>query len=406
MKKTLLNWINILHFYQPPFQAVEITQKITDECYLPVSRLLLEIPDAKAVVNINGCLLEILYHHIQGGKEVIDNLTALLSLKQIEVTGTGKYHPILPLIPDSEAERQISLQEDSLKQYINIQQRPKILFLPECAFMPEQMRLLKKWYPWVIVDEASIKGGKKVIGKYQLKAKKSGINILARDRDLSESLCNFAWRKYDIQSSEDFVKHSLERTDGEGFVVTVSDAEVFGHHQKNRWKLLKQIYTNPLIDSKLARDISGQYKIKEVDTIAASWSTSEEEIAQKIYYPLWYNPQNRIHQLLWQLFDLTLNEIRGHGSESENKTMDTLFSSCPFFWASCKPWWNGIIVENASDRMFNLIKKTKWSSEKTINFALIIREKIYDEVSILNRTGRAKELQDELFENRIIKIRT
>ena len=121
MKKTLLNWINILHFYQPPFQAVEITQKITDECYLPVSRLLLEIPDAKAVVNINGCLLEILYHHIQGGKEVIDNLTALHSLKQIEFTGTGKYHPILPLIPDSEAERQISLQEDSLKQYINIQ---------------------------------------------------------------------------------------------------------------------------------------------------------------------------------------------------------------------------------------------------------------------------------------------
>lgn len=390
-----VNWLNILHFYQPPFQEMGIVRKVTEECYLPVTKLLLKNPIAKAVININGCLLELL-DKFSEGKEVIENLKSLFLVEQIEITGTGKHHPIFPLINTKELKIQLLRQEMSLQSFLGVQQTPKILFLPELAYLPEQTHIFEdQGYSLIIIDEISVKKRKNLIGRHQLKEKRNNMNFLARERDMSESLGNFPWRKYDIRTSEDFVKHSLNRINGDGFIVTASDVEVFGHHQRERWKLLAEIYDHPSINSISINTIPEQYETVEVETVPASWSTSSEDISRRIYYPLWHHPQNRLHRLLWQLLDLTTDEVRSKGSESQNKTMELLFSSCPFFWASCMPWWNGIIVEKAADSMFNLLSEVEGIKGKMLGVALSIKNKIYDEVSMLNETGKAKKLQDE-----------
>lgn len=398
-----VNWISILHFYQPPFQEMDIVQKVTEECYLPVTRVLLDRPGAKAVVNINGCLLELL-DTFQEGKKVIENLRSLISTEQIEVTGTGKYHPIFPLVNTKELKIQVLRQEMSLQSFFAMQQMPTILFLPELAYLPEQTLIFEDLgYRWIIIDEISVKKGSHIMGKYLLKEKDRNMNLLVRERDLSESLGNIPWRKYDIQTSGEFYDHSHKRIHDEGFVVTASDVEVFGHHQKERWKLLAEIYDHRSVNSISTNNIPEQYESGYVDTIPASWSTSKEDISNRIYYPLWHHPQSRLHRLLWQLLDLTTDEVRSKGSAIQNKKMEQLFSSCPFFWASCMPWWNGIIVENAADNMLNLLSEVDGIHERILRVARSLKNKIYDEVYMLNKTARAKELQDNFLKNNKIK---
>jgi len=52
-----------------------------------------------------GVLTEMLSEHGYG--DIIEMLKELAKNGQIEFTGSGKYHPILPLIPKGEVERQI-----------------------------------------------------------------------------------------------------------------------------------------------------------------------------------------------------------------------------------------------------------------------------------------------------------
>jgi alpha-amylase/alpha-mannosidase (GH57 family) len=239
-----VHWMNILHFYQPPFQDLAIVEKVTDECYLPVTKLLLDHPNARCIINITGCLLDMLDEQLSKGKSVISNLSKLIRNQQIEITGTGKYHPIFPLIPKHEIEQQIHLQENSLKRHLGVKDQPSILFLPEMAYLPEQAKLFKeKGYTWVIIDESSLQNGTAKMGKYQLSEKESECKLLVRDREISESLGNSIWQQITINSSQDFINHAQKKNNGKSFVTTATDVEVFGHHQKNRWKLLEEMYT-------------------------------------------------------------------------------------------------------------------------------------------------------------------
>ena len=98
-------WANFLHFYQPPTQTREITEKVTREAYRPIVQLLLAHPRGRITVNINGVLTEQLARW--GGADVLAGLRALAERGQIEFTGSAKFHPILPLVPEAEIVRQI-----------------------------------------------------------------------------------------------------------------------------------------------------------------------------------------------------------------------------------------------------------------------------------------------------------
>ncbi|MFZ5907060.1 MAG: hypothetical protein ACOYVJ_06575 [Nitrospirota bacterium] len=391
-----IQWMNILHFYQPPFQDSGILEKVTDECYLPVTKMLLKNPRAHCIVNINGCLLDSLREKVPRGTEVISNLAKLEKDRQIEITGTGKYHPIFPLIDASEIERQLNLQEESLKLYLGFQRKPEIVFLPEMAFLPEQAKLFQEQgYSWIIIDESSLRNRTSKMGQYKLVDRDSECRLLVRDREISESLGNSIWQKKPINNAQDFVGMISKKSNRKEFVITGTDVEVFGHHQKNRWRLLEEIYDNPSVKSILTADLAQGYADAEVDTVPSSWSTDKEDKKKNIYYPLWFHPENRLHRLLWQLLDIALDETRRWGTEHQNSELDSLLSSCPFFWASCRPWWNGMLVEKAADQIVQLLSEIQGISTRIGEIAELTRNRIYEEVSLLNETGKAVEIQND-----------
>jgi len=101
----MIYWAPLFHFYQPPTQTRDILKKVSNESYRPLLDVIESYPHAKATVNINGVLTEMLAE--SGHSDVLEKLRELAMGGQIEFTGSGMYHPILPLIPQEEMERQI-----------------------------------------------------------------------------------------------------------------------------------------------------------------------------------------------------------------------------------------------------------------------------------------------------------
>lgn len=389
-----IRWLNILNFYQYHFQELDAIERLVEKCYLPVMRLLLDRPKARCLVNINGSLLDTFGEKVRNGKEVIENLRTLLSRNQVEVAATGKYHPIFPLIPSGEAERQLHLHEETLCQYLGVSERPKTVFLPELAYLPDQINFfVNKGYERVVVDESSLSNGMPLMGRYQLREREKGCKLLVRDREISEALGDAVWREWQISDSREFIECCTKKK-GDGFVITTTDAEVFGHYEEQRWKLLAEIYDNPDVDSVSTEEIAGLYAPADVDTVPSSRATECDDAKEHIFYPYWFHPENRIHRMLWQLLDIAVEETRLHGDDRQNSVMDSLLSSTPFFWASCRPWWNGSLVEKTADAMASLLSRVEQASESAFVHAESIRNGICEEVLALNSTGKARSLQE------------
>ena len=87
----------------------------------------------------------------------------------------------------------------------------------------------------------------------------------------------------------------------------------------------------------------------------SSWSTSSEDLARGVPYPLWNDPSNHVQALLWrhlhvcsELADLAM---RTAGPESRpyvdiaRGLLDRALHSCQFWWASRRPMWDLNMVE-------------------------------------------------------------
>ena len=146
----MIYWSLLLHFYQPPTQIHSVLNKVTEESYRPLIKVFSDNPNAKATVNINGVLTEMLAEH--GKSDVISGLAGLAEKEQIEFTGSGKYHPILPLIPRDEIYRQISANHRANRKLIGNNYRPQGFFPPEMCYGKNIIEpVLNAGYKWIIM---------------------------------------------------------------------------------------------------------------------------------------------------------------------------------------------------------------------------------------------------------------
>src|SRR4030042_6276880 len=134
----MIYWAPLLHFYQPPTQHHWVLKKVGEESYRPLIKLFKELPNAKVTVNINGVLTEMLDEH--GMSDVIEGLRELGERGQLEFTGSAKYHPILPLIPQDEGVRQIVHNFNTNRRLLGKSFAPAGFFPPELAYSEDILR--------------------------------------------------------------------------------------------------------------------------------------------------------------------------------------------------------------------------------------------------------------------------
>ena len=377
----MINWINFLHIYQPPYQEPELVQKIAKESYWPLVNTLKNNKTAKITLNFSGCLLEHLYNI--GEEKLLEEFKNLVANKQIELVSSARYHPILPLLPIKEIKRQITLNDQILKQAFDQYYQPTGFFLPEMAYSLKVAKIIKQLgYKWIILDEIAYKGKLGLVDyNKKYKIKNLGLNIVFRNRNLSNT--------FPPQTMLGYTKKSNPPT----YLISATDGEMYGHHH-NDWT---NLFEKSLRHSQIKTLTVSQYlkalpeKAESTIPISSSWESTPQELEKKIPFALWQDSKNKIHQNLWELRKIAIRAISKSKEIGENYNwarhhLDRGLSSCAWWWAGGKKLgvfdfitWNPDAIEKGLKELIssirslkNVSKKTKLEAEKY--YHLLIKE--------------------------------
>ncbi|MBI2868263.1 MAG: hypothetical protein HYX96_00355 [Chloroflexi bacterium] len=431
----MIYWAQLFHFYQPPTQMPVILEKICNESYAPLLKVLHENPHARATININGVLLEML--HDYGHRHILTSLRGLARKGTVEFTGSGKYHPILPLLPKAERKRQIKLNATTGRRFLGKSYSPRGFFPPEMCYSDEILpEVAGSGHQWLILSGIACPGQWVNDKIYQVEYNGAALAIFFRDDILSNKI------SFKQVGAQDFLEH-LEQLRGDRedvYVVTAMDAETYGHHIQNWEQLfLAAVYEqlNPthrtyagirqatalaaqesalLTDERFAQSVK-MVTISELlelfprgESICpgpASWSSSAEDLAAGNPFPLWLDKDNEVHRLQWEHLRLSIDIVNkaqeyANGDECSQFAriarglLDMAEHSCQFWWASCRPMWDinlvhlGLIDQWRSIvNAYRAINKSPADSETKTDYyhkvvaARDIRNKIVDRLFII-----------------------
>jgi alpha-amylase/alpha-mannosidase (GH57 family) len=375
----MIYWAQLLHFYQPPTQVPSVLRRICDESYRPLLKVFQEYPNARVTVNFNGVLTDMLTDC--GHKDVIDGLKGLAENGQLEFTGTGKYHPILPLIPKEEVKRQIDLNVQTNRRSFGKAYAPQGFFPPEMCYSRDILQpIIKSGCSWIILSGIACPAEWPLDIIYRVESEGRDVAVFFRDDVLSNRI------SFQEVNASDFIAH-LEDWRGQKeniYVVTAMDAETYGHHIQG-WErtFLAKVYeeldqpAEPLEEVKQAKALAGQHaaflangeaaSMIQMVTISqlldlfpeghpveprpSSWSTSAGDMKAGNYYPLWQDSNNEVHRLQWEHLNICIqlvnralecadNDESRHSAAIARGLLDRAEHSCQMWWASNRPMWD------------------------------------------------------------------
>jgi alpha-amylase/alpha-mannosidase (GH57 family) len=224
----MIYWAQLFHLYQPPTQMPQVLEKICNESYRPLLEVLHQNSHVRVTLNINGVLLEML--HDYGHRDIIKSLRELGEKGAVEFTGSGKYHPIFPLLPQDDRKRQIELNTDTGSRLLGKAYAPKGFFPPEMCYSDDILsEVIATGHQWVILSGVACPNTWPVDTIYQVENRRKRLAVFFRDDILSNKI------SFKQTSTQDFLEH-LKQMKGDKdniYIVTAMDAETYGHHIKD-----------------------------------------------------------------------------------------------------------------------------------------------------------------------------
>jgi len=362
----MIYWSLLLHFYQPPTQSHAILNRVSEESYRPLIEVFRNSPNARASFNINAVLTEMFAEHDK--KDIIKGLAGLAEKGQVEFTGSAKYHPILPLIPVDEITQQIIDNHRTNQKLFGSVYQPRGFFPPEMCYGRNIVEpVINTGHQWLICGGIACPVAWPMDTIHYVNSTRGKLFTFFRDDVLSNRI---SFREIDVPG---FIKH-LTVFAGEKdniYVITAMDAETFGHHVKDWEKdFLGRLYQAILPEASKTRSESDSMPGKDIRTRIqpvtiselldlfkpgisiqlknSSWSTTADDLKAANPYPLWNDPQNHLHQLLWEHLNLTIemthqataaadNEVSRRFAGIARESLDPALHSDQFWWAAKKP---------------------------------------------------------------------
>jgi len=374
----MIYWALLLHFYQPPTQIHSVLNRITEESYRPLLDVLENNSHARVTVNINGVLTEMLMEH--GKSDVVSRLASLAERGQIEFTGSAKYHAVLPLIPQEEILKQIVDNYHTNRKFIGSSYNPRGFFPPEMCYSRNIVEpILNTGYEWITLSGVACPVDWPMNTFHYVNTKSGKLITFFRDDVLSNRI---SFHEIDVPG---FIKHLkvFAGNRDQIYIFTAMDAETFGHHIKH-WErdFLGNLYSELRCETESSthspvHNISSKKAIQEVtiepeqtivpvtisellslfksgaaiSPLMSSWSTTAEDLKANNPFPLWNDPGNPVHRLLWEHLNLAIEmtdkanhiaetELCRHFASIARETLDAALHSDQFWWASKRPNWD------------------------------------------------------------------
>lgn len=335
----MIRWATVLHFYQPPTQKTQVTNAVFEQCYRPLIELIVTQPRARVTVNISGSLIR---------EPFFQKLQPLIDEGRVELLVSPTTHPLLPLI-GSEATEQLLMEQKRDGRTVGV-------FPPELAVNTEVVERVSRYGDYCLVDESSV--GKNGGFVYR------GHKLLASTRMVTEILRSYPKELH----LEPFYKYVTEQFGSSPWLVSVNDAELFGHHYRERLEFLRQAFSDERFEFVTCREIVDQYADQFLtieNLVSSTWQTNSEDLQKNISWPLWQDPENALQKQYWDLALMAEKEMEPYWSQSEDPglVLDSAkrhffvgISSCHLYWLSNKPWWHPDLVEEGANQLIKCIR--------------------------------------------------
>ena len=341
-------WAPLLHAYQPPTQDLSVLRKIDKECYKPLFSMLEEHDNVKICLNINGILIELLREF--GLDDTIEQVQNLVVDQKLEILGTAKYHPILPLIPEKEAQRQILLNEEINRKEFNKWEKNGF-FPPELSISSKVAKFIQQsGYKWVIMSGLACP----LEWPYDfIYSSPNGLKLFFRDDILSNKIAfNDITAKDFVDKLKATFNDKNENAGKNRYFITAMDSETFGHHIKKferifLSKTLELINDEDDIKLEFISKLDTHFPIHKDRVVPrdSSWSTNLNDMNANIPYPLWDHPDNTIHKLYWKVMK-SLNNLMsliGNLDSTQDWEVENYCNTARWFYdrgiCSDSTWW-------------------------------------------------------------------
>jgi len=378
-------WANFLHFYQPPTQKKIWVDRITTEAYRPVLKGLLDHPSARITFNINGVLLDLWEEF--GHKDVIEMVGQLLDKKQIELTGSAKYHPLLPKIPEDEIKRQIELNALTIKKYFG-EYQPQGFFPPEMAYDAVVAKAAKEMgFSWIIAEELSCPGKVQYDRIYQ--EQETGVTLFFRERETSYKILSGQ-----LGTGKLFLDALGDRLQKNEYLLTGMDGETFGHHRPGMDRALMEILSLEAVPTALISELPEKFpQVEKVTPRPSTWALMEKDLEKKVPFARWDDPDNEIHGMQWELTELAIRVVRDSKDPGKAREMlDRAIHSDQFWWASARPWWSLEMIERGAFELKEAVLATPDAAEESKRKAQELYYSIITTGFAWQRSGKVEEL--------------
>jgi len=383
---------NFMHIYQPPTQSRAMLDKIVQESYLKIIKILKNNPKIKINLNIAGCLLDLFAKF--GHKKIIEEIKNLAKKDQIEFVSSAKYHAFLPLLPEFEIRRQIELNEQTCKKFFGKLWKPEGFHIPEMAYSKKVAKIVEGFgYKWILANETAYNG--KLFSNLDFtktyKIKNSSLKIFFRDRKTSDLLNEGL-----VSNTDDFLKNVQKEIEPGEYLILATDGEIYGHQRPGLEDVLAKIYELPEVNPIFISKLSCIYpEEREVEPIPSTWASMESEIKKKIYYAQWKYPGNSIHKMQWDLTYLVIDTIENYKDKTSKdwrkarRLLDQGLYSCQYWWGSTSPWWDIRNIEAGAHQLVEAVEALKNVDKKILEKAKNLYQKIIFTAFDWERSGKA-----------------
>lgn len=326
----------LFHLYQPPTQLGFVVDRITEECYRPLADIFTSRLGPKFTLNINYSLTELLKD--RGHTDVLDNLKRALEMGNLEFVDSGAYHPIFPLIPESEVIRQLRINNEGNRSVFGDGYRPRGVFPPEMCYSSRNAKIVKKLgYDWLITDDLPYTYyDPNVPWKHICRVEDCGVFL--RSNSWSNDVSFHHWKGTDFLDKMESVMESWFGKE-DGYMIIAMDAETFGHHHKYYHEkfihsMVHSMKKRTKIKLATISEIFDRFELRDAFVPPSTWSASMQDLYSDDPYPLWQSKFNPIHHNQWQLTHHVLRAVIRSGNPEARKFMDKALYSCQNWWAS------------------------------------------------------------------------
>ena len=220
------------HYYYDDFQNEEIFRRITEKCYLPANRAIMEMIKKsggkfKVAFSISGTALEQMEIY---SPEVIDSFKELAQLGNVEFLSETYAHSLSSLGDAEEFKMQVKMHKEKIYSLFGI--RPKVFRNTELIYSDEISELVYKLGFHGMLTE----GAKHVLGwkspnyVYSSAARPQLKLLLKNDRfseDLSVRFADYSWNEYPL-TADKYMSWIASTPESEKVISLFMNYEVLG----------------------------------------------------------------------------------------------------------------------------------------------------------------------------------